>query len=106
MGPLKNILSMMGAVDLPKEMVVAGEEKLKGIEAIIQSMTKEERRDVSLLKRQPSRIKRIAKGSGRSEKEVREFIAQFEKMERLMKRFKKDRGMKKKLEEMFKRWQG
>ncbi len=106
MGPLKNILSMMGAVDLPKELVVQGEEKLKGIEAIIQSMTKEERRDVSLLKRQPSRIRRIAKGSGRSEKEVREFIAQFEKMEKLMKRFKKDRGMKRKLEEMFKRWQG
>lgn len=102
MGPLGNVFSMLGAADVPKEMVQHNEEKLKKFESMINSMTKEEKKDASLLKRNANRIERIAKGSGCTEKEVREFLSQFEKIEKVMNRFKKDRGFRKKLEKMMK----
>ena len=100
MGPLSGVLSMLGASDLPKEMIHQSEEKLKKYEAMINSMTKKERQDASLLRTDKSRILRVAKGSGCSEKEVREFLSQFDKMEKLMNRFRKDRGLRKKMEQM------
>jgi len=102
LGPLGNVFSMLGASDVPKEMVQQSEEKLKKFESMINSMTKAEKKDASLLKGQPKRIERIAHGSGCTEKEVREFLSQFEKMEKMMNRFKKDRGFRKKLEGMMK----
>ncbi|MBI5047148.1 signal recognition particle protein Srp19, partial [Candidatus Micrarchaeota archaeon] len=56
MGPLGNVLSMLGAADVPKEMVQQSEGKLKKYEAMISSMTKAEKRDASLLKHGPTRI--------------------------------------------------
>ncbi len=106
MGPLSNVLSMLGAVDLPKSMLQEGEEKLKGFEAIIQSMTKLERKEVDLLKKQPSRIKRIARGSGRSEEEVKQFVSHFDKMSKMFRKFKKDRNMQKKLQGLMSRLGG
>ena len=50
MGPMKNVLGMMGLVDVPKEALETGEVKLKRYENIISSMTKEERKDGKLLK--------------------------------------------------------
>jgi signal recognition particle subunit SRP54 len=102
MGPLSNVFSMLGAADVPKEMVQQSEEKLKQYEAMINSMTKGERKNPSLLKANRTRISRIADGCGLSEKEVREFLSQFEKMEKMMKKFKKDRGFRRKLEKMMK----
>jgi signal recognition particle subunit SRP54 len=102
MGPLGNVFSMMGASDVPKEVVQEGEGKLKQYESMINSMTPAERKDVSLLKKNPSRIERIASGSGTSIKEVKAFLSQFDKMEKMMNRFKKDRGLRKKLEGMMK----
>ncbi|MBU0592014.1 signal recognition particle receptor subunit alpha [Candidatus Micrarchaeota archaeon] len=102
MGPLGSVLSMMGAADVPKEMVQQSEEKLKKFENMINSMTTAEKKDAALLKNQPSRIIRIAKGAGCTEKEVREFLAQFEKMEKMMNMFKKNRGFRKKVEKMMK----
>ena len=61
MGPMKNVLGMMGLVDVPKEALETGEVKLKRYENIISSMTKEERKDGKLLK-DPRRIARIAQG--------------------------------------------
>ncbi|MBU0532963.1 signal recognition particle receptor subunit alpha [Candidatus Micrarchaeota archaeon] len=102
MGPLGNVFSMLGAADIPKEMVQQSEEKLKKFEAMINSMAKAEKKDASLLRKNANRIARVAKGSGCSEKEVREFLSQFEKMEKMMNKFKKDRGFRKKLEKMLK----
>lgn len=101
LGPLGNVFSMLGAADIPKEMVQQSEDKLKKFESMINSMSKAEKKDASLLKNQ-KRIARIAKGSGCTEKEVREFISQFEKMEKMMNRFKKDRGFRKKMEKIMK----
>lgn len=101
MGPLGNVLSMLGAADVPKEIVQESEGKMKKFEAMINSMTKKEKKDAALLKNS-SRIHRIAKGSGTSEKEVKEFLSQFEKMEKMMNRFKNDRSFRRKMEGMMK----
>ncbi len=102
LGPLGNVFSMLGAADIPKEMVQQSEEKLKKFESMINSMSKAEKKDASLLKKQPTRVTRIANGSGCTEKEVREFLSQFEKMEKMMGMFKKNRGFRKKMEKMMK----
>ncbi len=102
MGPLGDVFGMLGAADVPKEVVQQSEGKLKKFESMINSMTKAERQDASLLKGNKTRIARIAKGSGSTDQEVREFLSQFEKMEKMMNRFKKDRGLRKKLEGMMK----
>ncbi len=102
MGPLGNVFSMLGANDVPKEMVQQGEAKMKQYEAMINSMTKAEKKNPSLIKSTKGRLERIAKGSGSSEKDVREFLNQFEKMEKMMNKFKHDRGFRKKLEKMMK----
>lgn len=102
LGPLGNVFSMLGAADIPKEMVQQSEGKLKKFESMINSMTKQEKREAALLKSNPNRIARIAKGSGCTEKEVREFLGQFEKVEKMMNMFKKNRGFRKKMEKMMK----
>ena len=101
MGPLGNVLSMMGAADVPKEIVEQSEGKLKKFESMINSMTKQEKKDAALLKN-AKRVSRIAKGSGTTEKEVREFLSQFEKMEKMMNMFKRDRSFRSKVEKMMK----
>ncbi|MBI5227739.1 signal recognition particle protein [Candidatus Micrarchaeota archaeon] len=100
LGPLGNVFSMLGAVDVPKDMVQQSEQKLGKYEAMINSMTKAEKKDAYIIKASPTRIARIAKGSGVSEKEVKEFLSQFEKMEKMMGKFKNDRGFRKKMEKM------
>ncbi|MCX8166485.1 MAG: signal recognition particle receptor subunit alpha [Candidatus Micrarchaeota archaeon] len=101
MGPLSNVLGMLGINDLPEDLVVKQEEELKKIEAIIQSMTKDERKNPDLLKNR-SRILRIAKGSGTKEEDVRGLISKFKKAEKMAKMFSNDKNMQKKFQQMFK----
>jgi signal recognition particle GTPase len=63
-------------------------------------MTKAEKDDAALIKNSQARVQRIARGSGCSEKDVREFLSQFEKMEKMMSMFRKNRGFRKKMEKM------
>ncbi len=100
MGPLKSIAGTLGLVDLPKDLVEQSEEKLKKYKAIIDSMTPEERKNEQLLNN-PGRIKRIAKGSGVSEQDVRHLISDFNKMKKLYNSFKNDRNLRKKFAGMF-----
>lgn len=101
MGPMGNVMSMMGLSDaLPKEAIRENEGKLKLYEAMINSMTDEEKEDALILRKNLSRIERVANGSGTTTKEVRQFLAQFEKLNKLFTKFKKDRGFRKKLEKM------
>ena len=100
MGPLGNVFSMLGAADLPKEFVQQSEDKLKKFENMINSMTKAEKKDAKVIRKQPTRITRIANGAGCTEKDVREFLSQFEKMEKMMSQFQKNRGFRKKIEQM------
>lgn len=100
MGPLGNVLGMMGFADIPKEMVQQSEGKLKKYEAMINSMTKAEKKDASLLRKSRNRLERVAKGSGCEIKDVRDFLTQFEKMEKMMNMFKRNRGFRKQMERM------
>lgn len=102
MGPLGNVLGMMGLSDLPKEVLATGEEKMKKYEAIINSMTKAERKDASLVRKNNERVNRIAKGAGCDPKDVKEFLNEFEKMEKMMNMFKKNRGFRKQIEKIMK----
>ena len=97
MGPLKNVFGMLGAPDLPKEIVDQGGEKLKKYKVIIASMTKAERHNEKLL-HQPGRIERISRGSGTSEKDIHTLISDFNKMKKMFEMFKNDRNLKKRFQ--------
>ncbi|MGI0100775.1 MAG: signal recognition particle receptor subunit alpha [Candidatus Micrarchaeaceae archaeon] len=94
MGPLKNIFAMMGASDVPKETLDQGSEKLNKYKTIISSMTKEERRNERLL-HDKSRVARIARGSGTSDKEIHNLLSEFNKMKKVFDNMKNDRSFRK-----------
>jgi signal recognition particle subunit SRP54 len=100
MGPLGGIFSMLGAADVPQDVVRQSEKKMAQYEAIINSMTKEEREDAPLLRKSKNRLERIAKGAGCKQEDVKEFLSQFEKMDGMMNQFKKNRGFRKRIEKM------
>ena len=102
MGPLKDVFSMMGAPDVPEEVLQQSEGKMKKFEAMINSMTPEERDDPEIIKKSASRINRIARGSGCSPADVRELLKQFDLINKMMYGFKKDRGMRRKIEKLMK----
>ena len=91
MGPLDQLLGMipgfgtkaLGSADV-------GEKDLAKIEAIINSMTREERRNPQLI--DGSRRKRIAAGSGSSIQDVNRLLGQFQQMKKMMKRLTKASG--------------
>lgn len=86
MGPLSQIISMIPGVKLKGDVDFdAGEKELKKIEAIINSMTKEERQDPSIIN--SSRKRRIAMGSGTTVQDVNRLLKQFEDMKKMMKQF-------------------
>lgn len=95
MGSLKSVFGMIGAADVPKDVLEQGEDKLKRYKVIISSMTKEERQTGKLL-HNADRIKRIAKGSGTTEKDVHSMISEFNKMKKTFDTLKNDRNFKKK----------
>jgi signal recognition particle subunit SRP54 len=86
MGSLSSIAKMIpgfGMMKLPENIMEMQEEKMKHFKFIIQSMTKKEKENPDSI--DSSRIKRIAKGSGRPEPEVRELLDQYGKMKKMMK---------------------
>jgi len=95
MGPLQQITKMipgMNMAKLPEEMMEKQEESMKKFKIIIQSMTPTERNDPSIIN--TSRIKRIAKGSGTRESDVRSLLDQFNKMKKMTKMLGGMSGMK------------
>ena len=84
MGPLKDILGMIpGLSQYNRSDVEVAPKAMAHVEAIIQSMTKAERQDPSILN--GPRKKRIANGSGRTIAEVNRLLKQFEEMRKMMK---------------------
>ncbi|MBD1224455.1 signal recognition particle protein [Virgibacillus halodenitrificans] len=85
MGPLDELMSMIPGANKMKGLKNAqiDEKQLSHVEAIIQSMTKKERKDPSVMN--ASRKKRIAKGSGTSVSQVNRLLKQFEEMKKMMK---------------------
>ena len=92
LGPIGQLLEMVpGMGQMTKDVDMNDAEKeMKRIEAIIQSMTPEERRNPKLLK--ASRKRRIAAGSGTQVQDVNALLKQFKEMQRMMKQLKSGRG--------------
>ena len=88
MGPLNKVLEMIPGMGSMKDQlgdIDMNNKEIVRTKAIVQSMTKEERRNPSILN--ASRKKRIAKGSGTSVQDVNRLIKQFNEMKKMMKMF-------------------
>jgi signal recognition particle subunit SRP54 len=86
MGPLEGLLGLLPGVGKQLRGIEVDPDRLKRIEAIVLSMTPEERRHPKVLN--GSRRKRIARGSGTTIQEVNRLLKQFEEMNRMMKRLR------------------
>ena len=96
MGGLGKILDMLPGVNkknVSEDDIDKGEKEFRQMEAIIRSMTLEERRNPNLLN--ASRRKRIAAGSGQSVSKVNQLIKKYEDTKKLMKQFNNPNFMKK-----------
>jgi len=89
---LSSLISSLG-ISVPEEMLLKGEVEMKKMDAIINSMTPEERANPELVVKSPSRIRRIARGSGTAEGDVKKLLKQFFKAKKLFKKMKRNRGM-------------
>ncbi|MBX9892761.1 MAG: signal recognition particle protein [Chitinophagaceae bacterium] len=83
MGNLKDLMGMIPGVGKAIKDVDISDDAFKGIEAMIKSMTPEERANPDIIT--PQRRVRIAKGSGKDLQEVNAFMKQFEQMKQMMK---------------------
>jgi signal recognition particle subunit SRP54 len=91
MGPLSSILEMIPGMGKQLKDVEIDENEFKNAEAIIYSMTPEERRKPILIK--DSRKKRIAKGSGTTVQDVGKLLKQYEQTKKMMKQLSGFPGM-------------
>ena len=89
MGSFSSLLKMIPGMNQLKDIKVDDKE-FERIEAIICSMTVQEKRNIKLLN--ASRRQRIAKGSGTSVQEINKFIKSFETTQKMMKQIKNNKG--------------
>jgi len=87
MGNLKDLMGMIPGVGKQIKDLDINDDAFKGIEAMINSMTMEERKNPDLIN--PSRKTRIAKGSGKDLVELNQFLKQFDQMKEMMKMMNK-----------------
>lgn len=83
MGNLKDLMGMIPGMGKAIKDIDINDDTFKGIEAMIKSMTPQERTNPDTIN--PSRKQRIAKGSGKDMSEVNAFMKQFEQMKQMMK---------------------
>lgn len=99
MGNFKDLASMIPGMGKALKKIDMDDDAFKGIEAIIHSMTPEERKNPKLMN--GSRRKRIANGSGNSIQEVNRLIKQFSETRKMMKKMKNGgKGMKNMMQNM------
>jgi signal recognition particle subunit SRP54 len=93
MGPFSKVLKMLPGMsyDVPQEMLNTAEDRLDKWRVIIESMTPQERENPKLLN--SSRGRRIARGSGTTEKEVKELLKQYVVMRKMLKTFKRKKKL-------------
>jgi signal recognition particle subunit SRP54 len=92
MGPLSQVLGMLPGMNKIPQGAAVDDKALQSIEAIIHSMTPEERQRPQILN--GSRRRRIALGSGRTVQEVNRLLRQFEEMQKMIKTFSRKGAMK------------
>jgi signal recognition particle subunit SRP54 len=106
MGPLNKVFSMipgMGGLDIPKEVLDMQEGKIDDWRVLMDSMTRSELEDPSVMN--PGRIERIANGSGKSTRAVRELIKQYKQSKKMAKMMKGMSGSEKDMQKMMAKMQ-
>jgi signal recognition particle subunit SRP54 len=94
MGSIKDLIAKMpGMGDMMPPGADIDDKELVRVEAIIQSFTRFERRDPYALTREPTRVTRIAKGSGQPEQQVQELVQKFLFMKQMMEGMGANMGM-------------
>jgi len=93
MGPFRKVLKMLPGMsyDVPEEMLNTAEGRLDKWRVIIQSMTPQERDNPKVLN--SSRARRVARGSGTTEKDVKELLKQYVMMRKMLKMFKRKKKL-------------
>ncbi len=93
MGPFRKVLKMLPGMsyDLPEDMLNTAEDRLEKWRVIIQSMRPEEKENPKLLN--SSRIRRVARGSGTAERDVKELLKQYVMMRKMLKMFKRKKKL-------------
>jgi signal recognition particle subunit SRP54 len=93
MGPFRKLLKMLPGMsyDIPEDMLETAEDRLKKWRVMIQSMTSEEKDNPKIFN--ASRMKRVARGSGTSEKEVKELLKQYSLMRRMLKTLRRKKKL-------------
>jgi signal recognition particle subunit SRP54 len=84
MGSFGSLIKMIPGMKVNDSQLQEAEKQLKRCEAMIGSMTKEERQDPDLIAKSPSRKQRIAKGSGYKTQDVTKLVADFQRMRGMM----------------------
>src|ERR671911_356158 len=92
MGPLSGLLGMIPGLNKQLAGAQIDDRMLGRVEAMVTSMTAQERRNPKLLQN-PSRVRRIARGSGSTPQEVQKLIKQFNEMQKMMRQMGKGGGM-------------
>ncbi|MCX6314873.1 MAG: signal recognition particle protein [Sphingobacteriales bacterium] len=87
MGNLKDLMGMIPGMGKQLKDVDVNDDSFKGIEAMINSMTLQERRNPDIIN--PNRKLRIAKGAGKDLNELNQFLKQFDQMKSMMKTMNK-----------------
>ena len=92
MGSFKRLLKLIPGFTykIPDNMMDTAEDRLKKWRVIMQSMTPKERQEPKILN--SSRVHRVARGSGTSDKEVKELLNQYNLMKKMMKTMRRKRG--------------
>ncbi len=93
MGPLSGLLGMIPGLNKQLQGVDIDDRMLGRVEAMVTSMTLQERRNPKLLQN-PSRARRIARGSGTTQQDVQKLVKQFGQMQKMMKQMGKGGGPK------------
>ena len=96
---IKSMIPGMGNAKLPEDALDTQQQKIAKWEHIIKSMTKEEKENPELLKKQTSRIGRIAKGAGVNNSEIRSLLKQYDMLNEMIKSssgFDPEKGMNQK----------
>ncbi|MEM3458195.1 MAG: signal recognition particle protein Srp54 [Candidatus Bathyarchaeia archaeon] len=93
MGTFRKLLKMVPGMsyDIPEDMLNTAEDRLEKWRVMIQSMTPEEKNNPKIFN--ASRIKRVARGSGTSEKEVKELLKQYVMMRKMLKSLRRKKKL-------------
>ena len=91
MGPISSLLGMIPGLGKQLDGVNIDDKQLARVEAMITSMTAKERRNPKLLQ-SPGRMRRIARGSGMTQQDVKNLVKQFNDMQKMMKKMGKGGG--------------